>query len=155
MGRKSPLFPTLLDRRRKASAKQLDEKSSEYIPRDEATPSPKENVSLKISAAETLQIGLLLSQQEREYGTNMYESLTPADEIELINLVNNGLPSHEAALQIFERKFSYQVRPETTKDNHDHNGDGNKNTDVLKATPSAEKLRVRCPPIYSVSKPNH
>jgi hypothetical protein len=62
-----------------------------------------------MSAADALQIGILLSQQENEFGTNMYESLKPADEEELLRLVNNGMSSHEAALQIFQKKFAYKI----------------------------------------------
>jgi hypothetical protein len=68
-----------------------------------------EGSPLKMSAADALQIGILLSQQENEFGTNMYESLKPADEEELLKLVNSGMSSHEAALQIFRKKFLYKV----------------------------------------------
>ena len=73
-------------------------------------PDNKSPVTNNISSADALQVGLLLSQQEKEFGTNMYESLKPEDEEELMKLVNNGLSSQDAALQIFQKKFVYRIR---------------------------------------------
>ena len=40
---------------------------------------------------QALEIGMLLSQQEAQFGINMYDSLTPADEPEIENLTNLGI----------------------------------------------------------------
>jgi hypothetical protein len=73
-------------------------------------PDSKSPMGNNITAADALQVGLLLSQQEKEFGTNMYESLRPEDEEELAKLVNSGLSSQDAALQIFQKKFVYRIR---------------------------------------------
>lgn len=71
---------------------------------------------------QALEIGMLLSQQESQFGINMYDSLTPADEPEIANLTNLGIDlylihcimfiqlplgysSDEAILMIFERRY--------------------------------------------------
>jgi hypothetical protein len=40
---------------------------------------------------QALEIGMLLSQQEAQFGINMYDSLTPADEPEIENLTTLGI----------------------------------------------------------------
>jgi hypothetical protein len=95
--KRSPLFPTLSQR---------NMSSSQQIQTTETTVS---TASLKMSANEALQIGLLLSQQEQEFGTNMYESLVQEDEDELVILMQKGMSSHDAALEIFKRKFVYKI----------------------------------------------
>jgi hypothetical protein len=60
---------------------------------------------LRMSSSECLQIGLMLSQQEAEFGTNMYDSLEEADEAMIRRLVARGLTNDEAVLEIFELKF--------------------------------------------------
>jgi hypothetical protein len=46
-----------------------------------------------------------LSQQEAEFGINMFDSLTPADDPEIQNLTSMGHSSEEAILIIFERRY--------------------------------------------------
>ena len=59
----------------------------------------------KMKAHEALQIGLILSQQEHTYGTNMYQSLTPEDEPEIERLSRLGYSTEEAILHIFQTRF--------------------------------------------------
>lgn len=54
---------------------------------------------------EALKMGLLLSQQEAEYGINMYDSLIPADDPLIEEYIKMGLTMDEAVLKIFEFKF--------------------------------------------------
>lgn len=54
---------------------------------------------------EALEIGLLLSEQEAEFGINMYDSLTPADDPEIEYLTSQGYSTDEAILIIFERRY--------------------------------------------------
>jgi hypothetical protein len=94
VGRKSPFLPVL----------SFKQEPSEL--------SPQQKKYTKITSTDALQVGLLLSQQEREFGTNMYESMKPADEVELIRLMAKGRSSQQAALEIFQKKFVYRIRSE-------------------------------------------
>lgn len=87
--KKSSFFPTLLDEQ--GNEVQQEDSNKAMSPR------------LRMKGAEALQIGLLLGQQEREHGENMYD-LSPAEEQEVHMLVQQGMTSDEAALQIFNRK---------------------------------------------------
>jgi hypothetical protein len=85
-------------------------------------------------------IGILISQQESAFGTNMYQSIHNADAAEMTNFMSQGYNEDEAALMLFERKFGrtppvpetvYQPRmasangrpasSPTAVDNHSHN----------------------------------
>jgi hypothetical protein len=59
----------------------------------------------RVSSTDALQLGLLLAQQESQFGTNMYESLTTNDEDELHRIKGSGLTTDQAALDIFRRKY--------------------------------------------------
>lgn len=59
----------------------------------------------RMRAHEALQIGLILAQQEQEFGTNMYQSLTPEDEPEIERLNSLGFSTEEAILKIFQKRF--------------------------------------------------
>jgi hypothetical protein len=50
-------------------------------------------------------IGILISQQESAFGTNMYQSIHNADAAEMTNFMSQGYNEDEAALMLFERKF--------------------------------------------------
>lgn len=50
-------------------------------------------------------VALLLSEQEASFGTNMFDSLTVADDVEMDRLRSAGLSTHDAALSIFQRKY--------------------------------------------------
>lgn len=52
---------------------------------------------------------MIVTQQEREYGTNMYDSKTPADEPEIHSLMGQGYSYDEALLLIFERRYKPQA----------------------------------------------
>lgn len=54
---------------------------------------------------EAVHMALLLSQQEAEFGVNMYDSLRPADERELQSLTGMGYTNEQAVLFIFEKRF--------------------------------------------------
>lgn len=60
---------------------------------------------LRLSSCDALQIGLLLSQQEEEFGVNMYDSLENSDESTIRRLVQQGYSNDEAVLEIFNMKF--------------------------------------------------
>lgn len=50
---------------------------------------------------------LLISQQEAEHGTNMYDSMVPADEAAIMELMDTGRFSHEQAVQaLFEKRYN-------------------------------------------------
>lgn len=59
----------------------------------------------RMSAHEALQLGQLLSQQEAEFGTNMYQSLTPEDEPEIERLMRLGYTNEGAIRHLFESRF--------------------------------------------------
>jgi hypothetical protein len=59
----------------------------------------------RMKAHEALQIGLILSQQEQQFGTNMYQSLTPDDEPEIEHLNSLGFSTEEAILKIFQKRY--------------------------------------------------
>lgn len=64
------------------------------------------NISIgRTSDQEALEIGMIISQQESEFGINMYDSLTPADEPEIANLTSQGYTTDEAILMIFNRRY--------------------------------------------------
>lgn len=54
---------------------------------------------------EALEHALLLSTQEQEFGINMYDSLTSADQLILHEYISQGFTREEGALIIFEEKF--------------------------------------------------
>lgn len=70
---------------------------------------------MRVSSSEALQIGFMLSQQESEFGTNMYESLEAADEPEIQRLTTEGgMSTDEALLTIFQRKYMPHLYNNTT-----------------------------------------
>lgn len=54
---------------------------------------------------EALEHAILLSKQEEEFGINMYDSLTPADEPMIAEYMDQGFTREEAILIVFEEKF--------------------------------------------------
>lgn len=68
-------------------------------------PTETNKPSLRMTSTEALQIGFILSEQEKLYGTNMYESLQAADEVEIAKYVAKGFTSEEAIMRIFEKKY--------------------------------------------------
>ena len=63
----------------------------------------------RMTAHEALQIGLILSQQEQQFGTNMYQSLAPEDEPEIERLNSTGFSTEEAILRIFQKKYQPEL----------------------------------------------
>lgn len=61
--------------------------------------------SLRMSSTEALQIGLILTDQERKFGLNMYQSLTRSDKPKVEAYVARGFTMEEAILRIFEKKY--------------------------------------------------
>jgi hypothetical protein len=49
---------------------------------------------------------MLLSQQEAEYGVNMYDALTEDDEPRIEEYIKKGFSREEAILLLFEGSFS-------------------------------------------------
>jgi hypothetical protein len=74
-------------------------------PASASAESPSSKGPYRMRAHEALQIGLILSQQEQEFGTNMYQSLTPEDEPEIERLNSLGFSTEEAILKIFQKRF--------------------------------------------------
>jgi hypothetical protein len=62
------------------------------------------------SEHEILRISLMISQQESQFGVNMYDALLPTDEADVSTLVRKGLTLDEAVLRIFESRFG-KTRP--------------------------------------------
>lgn len=60
--------------------------------------------SLRMSSTEALQIGLILADQERKYGLNMYQSVGPSDRPRIDAYVSRGFTVEEAILRLFEKK---------------------------------------------------
>lgn len=60
---------------------------------------------IRMSSTEALQIGMILSEQEKAHKTNMYESLTTEDHPTVQQYVKKGYTVEEAIFKVFERKF--------------------------------------------------
>lgn len=102
----SPLIPNLVD----ILTKQGVENNNQTVLQSTSTSSKAPLNRLKSSDA--LQLGLLLSQQETEYGINMYESLQPEDEQEMERLVRSQqITPKEAILEIFNKKLNLSENP--------------------------------------------
>ena len=69
----------------------------------------KLNVFMHVVDQQFSDIQKRLSQQEREYDINMYDSLTPADEPELQSLQNMGHSREDAVCIIFENRIKNNV----------------------------------------------
>lgn len=54
---------------------------------------------------EALRIGILISEQDAEFGTNMYQTITVQDEPEIMRLVNMGYSTDDAVYLIFQRTY--------------------------------------------------
>jgi hypothetical protein len=57
------------------------------------------------SEHEALKLGLIVSQQEADYGINMYDALLPSDEKQIEQLIRTGCTLDEAILKVFESRF--------------------------------------------------
>jgi hypothetical protein len=53
---------------------------------------------------QAVRIALLISEQEAEFGVNMYQVVTEEDEMEIQALLNRGFSVDEAVLWIFEKR---------------------------------------------------
>jgi hypothetical protein len=53
---------------------------------------------------QAVRIALLISEQEAEFGVNMYQVVTEEDELEIQALLNRGFSVDEAVLWIFEKR---------------------------------------------------
>lgn len=60
----------------------------------------------QISPMRQHEISMLLSRQKAEFGINMYEAMTAADDIMIENLVRQGMDVDSAILSIFEQKYA-------------------------------------------------
>ncbi len=79
---------------------------SPVVPAPAATAAPPPSASsLRMTSAEALQIGMILAEQERRFGTNMYISLQPEDEPKIDKYIGRGYTTEEAILRIFEKKY--------------------------------------------------
>lgn len=68
------------------------------------------NSDYDTSEHEALRIGLIISQQEAQFGINMYDALLPNDEPKIEELVKKGCTLDEAVMCIFEARFG-KMRP--------------------------------------------
>ena len=75
----------------------------------ESSESVKSQSPYRMKAHEALQIGLILSQQEQQFGTNMYQALKPEDEPEIERLNSMGFSTEEAILKIFQRRYQPEL----------------------------------------------
>lgn len=75
------------------------------------------NMLTRMNSRDSMEIALKLSEQDAQYGTNMHDSLTAADEPEIEKLTRNGFQEHEALLEIFNRKFVRDYVPQHYKRN--------------------------------------
>jgi hypothetical protein len=109
---KSPLIPNLQEILNNAARKNVGNRKSSFAADSSPLKSLEDTDVHKIKSTDALQLGLLLSQQEKEYGVNMYESLQPDDEIEMERLMKDkGLNAKDAALEIFNRKLELPENP--------------------------------------------
>jgi hypothetical protein len=69
----------------------------------------KSNFSIEnncaVSEHEALKLGLIVSQQEADYGINMYDALMPSDEQQIEQLIRTRITLDEAILKVFESRF--------------------------------------------------
>jgi hypothetical protein len=56
-----------------------------------------------LSESQTLSLVLLLSEQDDQYGINMYDALKPTDETEIRAMMRSGYTQHDAVLSLFQR----------------------------------------------------
>ena len=70
-------------------------------------PSYQPTVPSVLSSAEkkALQFAILLSQQEKDFGFNMFDAMTPADGGEIEMLLSQGYSLNDSVLSIFERRY--------------------------------------------------
>lgn len=70
---------------------------------------PQPNLA-RMNSDDAMQLAMMLSEQEAQYGINMYDSLKPQDEPEIQTLIARGMTLEQAVYSIFERKFIRQVQ---------------------------------------------
>lgn len=58
-----------------------------------------------LSDHEAMHMALLLSQQENDFGINMYDAIRPQDEAELQSLIASGYTNEQAVLYLFEKRY--------------------------------------------------
>jgi hypothetical protein len=102
----------LILRRNVGKSLSMDSSMSDH-PSDQ--PRQTLNSSFHMSSTEALHIGLILSEQERMYGTNMYESLQAGDEHTIQYYNSQGYTTEEAILKIFEDRYVHRKPPEVIK----------------------------------------
>jgi hypothetical protein len=73
------------------------------VDENDAPPMPKG--PKRLSSSEAIQLAMMLSEQESQYGVNMYDSLQPEDEPEIQAMIAQGMSMEDAVLAIFDRKF--------------------------------------------------
>ena len=56
-----------------------------------------------LSESQTLSLVVLLSEQDDQYGINMYDALKPTDETEIRAMMRSGYTQHNAVLSLFQR----------------------------------------------------
>lgn len=56
---------------------------------------------------DALNLAILVSQQEAEFGINMYEALQPEDEFIIGEFIKLGYTLDEAVLEIFDERVSF------------------------------------------------
>lgn len=67
--------------------------------------SPQHKGPKRLSSSEAIQLAILLSEQEAQYGANMYDSLRPEDDAEIQGMMAQGMEMEAAVMAVFERKY--------------------------------------------------
>lgn len=62
-----------------------------------------------VKARDVFTLGAMLLQQERDYGVNMFESITPDDDEAYSRALESGIPHEQAVLEVFNNKISRGV----------------------------------------------
>lgn len=69
-------------------------------------PPPPRNGPARSADEHAMDIALLISQQEAQYGISMYDSLTPADQPEIDAMMARGYSNDEAIQVLFDRRYN-------------------------------------------------
>lgn len=85
----------------------------EYAPAKSHNSIRRKGSDLRMSSTEALQLGMLLAEQEKRFGANMYETLQKEDEPMVQEYVSKGYTTEEAILLIFEDRY---INPKTEKE---------------------------------------
>ncbi len=69
-------------------------------------PPPRGHGPVRTADEHAMDIAMLISQQEAQFGISMYDSLTPADQPEIDAMMARGYSSDEAIQVLFDRRYN-------------------------------------------------